>query len=180
MKETTVNKLPYPEDTDAPDGAAQIKALVDLLDTLKWGSRNLKPTLGLIQATTGATALESNFADVPGAVLEITPDVASNLAIVTFADLEETGPTSTTTIARPYSTIKLDAEADHSRWGTIQSGIIGNGTNITPFVRGTAVQGYVLALSAAKHTIKLRAKRSGASGNVNGAGSGFLYLLAAS
>jgi hypothetical protein len=41
VKETAVNKLPYPEDGDIPNGPAQIKALADALEAIKWPTANV-------------------------------------------------------------------------------------------------------------------------------------------
>jgi hypothetical protein len=150
MPETPVNKLPFPEDEDAPDGPVQVGALADALDVLKWGSRNLKPTLGVIAAT-GDLTLENAYADVPGAVLEITPAVASLLAVVATFDLDlNAGP------SQGYGTISLDA-ADQTPVANL---VCPAGTD----VEANVSQVYLLALTAAKHTIKMRGKKAVTNG----------------
>lgn len=81
-KTTTVNALPYPEDTDTPDGPAQFKALADALDVLRWGSRNLKPTAGeKIVAADFTLATGVGAKEITGSKIEITPAVDSKLFV---------------------------------------------------------------------------------------------------
>lgn len=80
-KTTTVNAIPYPEDSDVPNGPAQIKALAELLDTLQWGSRNLKPTVGKVSASGALAPVTEVETLIPGMILEITPAVDSYLIV---------------------------------------------------------------------------------------------------
>lgn len=168
-KTTTVNAIPYPEDADAPDGPVQIKALAELLDTLKWGSRNLKPTTGIVEATE-TLGLTGAYQDVKGTTLEITPAVASILKVTAVFEFRA-GEAE----ARYEGTMRLDA-ADQTPTARL------NVANVAPS-SANIPQVYSLALTAALHTIKMRAKRSsGASGGaVGGEGNTrYLYELVAS
>lgn len=169
MAETPVNKLPYPVDADIPNGPAQIKALADALDALKWGSRNLKPTAGVVQASE-SLSLSGAYQDVPGTSLEITPAVASILKVTAVFEFRAGEVT-----AEYAGTMRLDA-ADQTPLALL--GV----SNVSPS-KATVVQVYSLALTAALHTIKMRARRSsGASGGtLGGEGSTrYLYELIAS
>lgn len=42
MKTTAINKIPYAEDSDAPDYPTQGKEVAELLDTLQWPEGNIK------------------------------------------------------------------------------------------------------------------------------------------
>lgn len=181
MKETAVNKLPYPEDTDPPDGPGQIKALADVLDTLKYGSRNLKPSIGLVTGEAAeAFGTANTFVDVPGAKLEITPAVAGNLIVVTNLAVEAT--TTTITGGETFemqTSLKVDAEAELARVGLYK--FTGLTAPPLPFTI-SVMQFYVVPLTAAKHTIQLRARRSafGRRLNLPGNASGFAHALFAS
>lgn len=152
MKETAVNKLPKPEDTDAPDGPTQIGLLADTLDVLKWGSRNLKPTAGIVYGTGGSVFMLTSMTDVPGAVLEITPAVESKLLVTAVFDFA-TGATN-----KCEGTVRL-AATDQTPRAVMEDAVSSGG-------RGTCAQNYVLTLPAAtKSTIKLRCI-SGSTGAV--------------
>jgi hypothetical protein len=146
--ETSVNKIPFPLDADAPDGPTQIKALAELLDTLKWGSRNLKPTAGMLGPEIAPLELTGSYGDLPGITQEVTPAVASNIFVVGLFSMMEL--TAGGGIAE--GTLKLDA--------TDQLGPTAFGTVLNTYTASA----WILSLSAEKHTIKLRAKRSGGSG----------------
>jgi hypothetical protein len=148
---TAVNALPYPEDTDAPNGPAQIKALAEALDALKWGSRNLKPTLGVIAAS-GDLTLASGYEDVPGASVELpAPAVASLLVVIATFNIDlASGP------SEGYGTIRLD-ETDQTPYAKLECPA---GTD----VGGSHSQVYLLTLSVAKHTIKMRGKKGATNG----------------
>lgn len=171
--ETSVNKIPYPKDADAPDGPTQIKALAELLDTLKWGSRNLKPTAGIIAGNEDLT-LTTSYQDVPGAKLEYTPPVAVNLHILTVFDfLAE----STTPEHEPggepgeaFGSVKLDSAAEQTPLAKFDIDGLG---------RATVSQVHSLALTAAAHTIKLRAKKGGGNAVCGGTSTRAFYIVTA-
>lgn len=160
--ETSVNKIPFPLDADAPDGPTQIKALADLLDTLKWGSRNLKPVAG-VKAAGGNLALTTSYQDVPETTLEITPAVASILKVIAIFNFQ-----SIVSTEEALGTVRVDA-VDQSQPALAEGS-------------GTFAQVYAIPLTAAAHTIKLRAKvgAEGHTGECNGFGTQFLYELIAS
>lgn len=110
-------------------------------------SRKFKPTTNLVPAT-GNLALTGAFQDIPGAILEITPAIASLLKITAVFDLEvhPNGGNS-----KSVGTLSLDG-VDQERQAILQSNGV---TNLQ--IRGTMTQTYKLPLSAAKHTIKMRA-----------------------
>lgn len=165
-KETAVNKLKYPEDKDNPDGPTQIKELAEGLDVLKWGSRNLKPTVGLKKLSVEIKPVESTFQDA-GANLEITPAVASNLLLVTFSEFE-----CTEGAGNGESSYKLDSASESEQRAIF---------NATASVQGaTIAMPYLIALTAEAHTIKFRVRKSGSGKFRLGANSGFLYCLVAS
>lgn len=174
MKETA-NGLPYPEDTDSPDGPAQIKALADALDVLKWGSRNLKPTVGVVGCSADLN-LTNAYQDVPGTELKITPAVASTLLVVaSFNFIFETVDGN----YRAQGTMRLDS--------TDQEGRVANAGGLIKASIDTPVHGmqvYALALTAAAHTLKMRAKydvrETGGNIRIQDLGTAFLYALVAS
>lgn len=176
MGETTVNILPYPVDGDAPDGPAQIKALAEALDVLKWGSRNLKPTIGKVNGSGSVITLTASYADITNAKLEITPAVASTLLMICTFDLSVHANNSATT-AQAAGTINVDGADTSSPLADLQE--LAPATSVV--IGGTVSQTYAVALTAAAHTIKLRAKKvSGNEAACNPGNSGFLYALFAS
>lgn len=163
MKTTAVNSIPYPEDSDPPAGPQQIQELADLLDTLKWGSRNLKPTAGIVAASEDLT-LTTSYQDVPGATLEITPAVASKLlvtAVFAFSESSSGGASGTVNFNGEDQAIEARANADVSS------------------ASDTRAQVYSLDLAVEKNTIKLRAKYLGAKGKALAGSTRFLYQLVA-
>jgi hypothetical protein len=166
MKATTIWGIPYPEDTDPPDGPTQIKALADYLDTLKWGSRNLRTTDGIVAASGDLTLANGEWKDVPGASVEIAPVVASKLKVTAIFDLENNGS------------------------GLVEGALALNGTRQSAHVlhnqssglhRATLAQVFILTLPAEKHTIKLQAQRIGENtGKVEADHTRFLYEMVAS
>lgn len=162
--ETATYKFPSPEDSESPNGPAQIKALADKLEAAKWLSQSLKPTVG-VKATNVTTALGGSYADIPNTTLEITPAVSSNLVVVLAPWLLISG------FSTGWAIVSLDG-VDQER-AAVLSGAGGSNS-------GTPTQVMILALTAAKHTIKLRAKKEGAESGSIGVGSGYLYALFAS
>lgn len=188
-KTTTIHGLPYPEDADSPDGPAQIKALAEALDALKYGSRSLKPT-ALVAGASGTLSLTEAFQDVSGMVIEVAPAVASILLVTAVFDLEsivgKAEWSGDSFQAEAYGTVKLNSGADQTRQATllhIQSGKINpssglGGADGAYTLRGTFSQTYALALTAGSHTVKGRAKRNGnGKGNCksNSSLSGLLF-----
>ena len=162
-KTAAPHEIPYYLGTDKPpDMAAVTKAMADRLHLRL-------PTAGLVQAS-ASLGLTGSYQDVAGTTLEITPAVASILKVTAafeFRAGEVTGVYE--------GTMRLDA-ADQTPTACI--GV----TNVAPS-KIVVCQVYLLALTAAAHTIKMRAKRtSGASGGTLG-GEGntrYLYELVAS
>lgn len=206
MPATTSNGNPYPLDADAPDGPAQIKALAEALNSIpakllasdsveeakikdlavttkkianaaiatakladgavtepKLGdgagtSRKLKPTAGLIAASSNLV-LTGVYADVPGGVLVITPAVPSVLVVIATFQFSNSST---------IGSLSLDGETEDGR------AAVGTGA-------GVASQTYFIGLSAAKHTIKMRAKRTAeVTREALAEGTGLVYMLFAS
>jgi hypothetical protein len=166
--ESAVYKIPSPEDKDAPNGPAEFKAQADAIDAIKWLSRSLKPTIGVVQASEGFELPEA-YKDVPGTTLELTPAVASTLLVVANWHFQTAAA------------------------GTILSGTMSlNGVDQTPTglltvggsnaVYQTVPQVYALALPAEKNTIKMRAKSSTKSVvySLVAANTRYLYAMFAS
>ena len=149
------------------DGGVETSDLADAAVT----SRKAKLTAGIITPSTSLT-LTSSYKDVAGAVLEITPDVASNLLVVAIFDFHIIlGPITC------LGTLKVDAIAEESRHAesTVGSGVGGD--------RRTVSQVYLIPLSAAAHTIQMRAKgiiEAPGSGYVSSEYTQFLHVLTAS
>jgi hypothetical protein len=186
VKSTAVNALPYPEATDPPDGPSQFKGLAEALDVLGWGSRNLKPTIGVKQAAATLLELETaGFQDIAlaGGDLVLTPDVNSQLLVLATFDLmagtgNNTAPGAN--IAEAIGTIRLNSE-DQGRCAEVK--VQREGPMYRIENRVTATQFYSLALNAAtKYTIKMRAKRvelggTGGKGACYATNTGLLYVL---
>jgi hypothetical protein len=125
-------------------------------------SRKIKPTVGLITSTKNLT-LSGSWQDVPGAELTITPAVASKLKITAFFDLEGNvtckGAVSLDGVDQTTSTALM-------------------GPTVETYERHTVGQVWLLSLTAASHTIKLRAWGS-ASSTAHFPGTQALYELVA-
>lgn len=170
MGETTVNKLPWPEDGDAPDGPVQVKALADALDVLKWGPRNLKPDAGVkTSATEAGQTITESYADVTGfSTLTITPAVTSLLLVTAVFDfqVEQTGSSVGSAFTFDVQgTVRLDS-SDQTPVARLL-GAVGMNAAGDYRERATVTQVYALALTAAEHTVKPRVKR----GELIGGGS---------
>lgn len=115
--------------------------------------------------------LTSSYQDVPGASLEITPTVESKLIVLAAYNFTFTEHVQG---FKYYGTLKVDS-------GSEQSNVAKLGGNNASF-EATVFQPYVLTLSAAKHTINMRAKgevNAAASPKVLKTNTGFVYLLLA-
>jgi hypothetical protein len=148
-------------------------------------SRKAKLTAGVIAATENLT-LTTSYQDVPGAVLEITPAVASILKVTAVFDLEVFLSTSDAAAGQSVEALgnaKLNSGSELSQVARVK--IIPTGEQVgDPYaaggVRNTVVEIYAISLTAALNVIKLRAKR-GAAGTAScyAAGTAFLYELIA-
>lgn len=142
----------------------------------KLGSPKLAPTVGSAAATENLT-LTTSYQDVPGGKLEITPTAAGKLLVVTvFTFAVESGvPVESVTA---LGTLKLDSESEQAALAEL---IFGSEEEVQEEMTATATQVYALTLTAAAHTIKMRAKR-GASGTglCKATSSRMLYALFAS
>jgi hypothetical protein len=160
MKATPIAGLPFPDDTDAPDGPVQIGGLAAALDPL------VKPQRGIKSASEGFELPEA-YKDVPGTTLEITPPTASTLLVVGTWHFQSAGAG---TILQ--GTMSLDG-VDQAAVALLTVG----GANAH---YQTVSQVYALALAAAeKHTIKMRAKSSTKSVvySLVAANTRFLYAM---
>lgn len=112
-------------------------------------SRKFKPTGGDVEASENL-ALAGAYANVPGALLKITPVVASILKVEATWDLE-IHPNGG--ISQALGTLSVDG-VDQER----EANFLGNTINNVQ-LRGTKTQTYRLALTAAEHTIRMRAAK---------------------
>lgn len=173
-KETSVNKLSYPEDTDVPNAPAQLKSLAETLDTLKWGSRNLKPTIGVVYSTADVS-LGTSYADITGLSITVEPAVTSKLLVVASFRMKAVSPPASGGPAFPEASIKVDSEEESTNVGSVE---VAEGTTGKP---DYAVQMYAVSLASGSHTIKGRGKRNTAgTGSEVKKGSALLYALFAS
>jgi hypothetical protein len=203
--QTTRFDLPYPQDSDSPNGPAQIGALALLLD-------QILPGFGVKAASGADMDLSGAYVDVPGASQAITPAVPSKGIVLAIFDFlieqvissglqggvtnlalsaEEVG-------AKLAGTLNVDG-ADQSKparlgagnrtyWEMQGANVNGGGLGMNAVienrvqVRATVFQLYQVTLSAAAHTLKLRAKIETATGGPDVAkciisGTQFGYLI---
>lgn len=179
--ESATYKIPSPEDGDVPNGPAQFKAQADKVDAIKWLSQNLKPTTGVVVPSEQLITTTS-YQDLPGAILEITPVVASIILITaTFDCILSYSESLGGFEQRILGTIKVDAAAEETNTAFFEANqsaaLTGNRSH-----RATVSQVYRIALTAAKHTIKMRAKQTvgTVTASVQEEGSRFIYQLVAS
>lgn len=124
-------------------------------------SQKLKPTVGIISSTADLT-LSGSFQDIAGTELKITPAVASKLKVTAFFDLEGN--------ASCDGCLNLD--------GVDQTAALAHmGPTVETFERHTVGQVFLLTLTAAAHTIKMRARGVGIAHHPN---TQALYELVAS
>jgi hypothetical protein len=165
--ETAINKIPYPKDTDAPDGPTQIKALAELLDTLKWGYRNLKVPVGVLPMTAESLSLTESYQDITGAKLEIEPLKTVKLLVAATFEMA-----CVEADAAMRGAIKVDSESERERVARFQGPLN---------ARATVALVDMITLAEGAHTIKLRAKRDSAkAGNVVKLGTQLAYLYVVS
>lgn len=137
-------------------------------------SRKMKPTTGLVAASADL-ALTEAYQDITGTTLEITPAVASILLVTTVFDIEI--HPNAEKAATGIGTLSVDA-VDQERVAQKQALIVPTGNAV---LRDTVFQQYRLALTAAKHTIKMRCKKTGAEPmKVYKTNTCFMYQLVAS
>lgn len=148
-------------------------------------SRKIKLTSGVV-AQSEDLALTVAYQEVPGSKLEITPPVASIIKIEVVFDLEtttggNTGPECN--VGEALGILLLDGA---EQVGIARTKIQRDGPMYRIYVRKTVTQVYRLALTAAKHTILLQAKKveaggvGGIQGNCYAAGTRYVYDLSAS
>lgn len=126
-------------------------------------SRKLKPTRGVINAN-ATLALTEAYQTVPGMELNITPEVESKLLIIMQIGMIELAGSA-------WGTIKVDAEAENTELCEVGKETQWKGHQI-----------YYVTLTAAAHTILMRAKRGITAGcKTGGAGECkmFYELMAA-
>jgi hypothetical protein len=130
-------------------------------------TRKFKPTAGVVYSNVDLV-LGAAYADAPGAVLEITPAVAGILRVIIVI---RRGGVNGGPVA---GTLGVDGVDIASPNALIEE-------TATEWKEGSATQVYDVALTAAKHTIKLRAKKaSGTAAQLQSLHSGFAYELRAS
>lgn len=147
------------------DGAVSTPKLADGAVT----SRKYTPTSGIVRAGVEKGLVDgAAYVDVPNTELNVTPLVASKLLVLLCFDATASGVGGGTS-----GTISVD--------GADQGPIInwGNGGATESWQRQNGFQVYEVDLTAAKHTIKMRAKGTGGNLGV-GANSSYWWRLAAS
>ena len=149
--------LTVPTSADYDPGQADVpRAFRDYTDSLDDAiAQRVRPLVGVEVAT--GEALELNaalYVDVPGTTLEIAPAAAGRLLVTAVFAFQIPGGTPNST---GYGTISVD--------GVDQSGeALLNRSEIGPRMQSTVSQVYDVPLSAAAHTIKMRAKGEGGPG----------------
>jgi len=140
------------EETKIKDGAAT--------------SRKLKPTIGIKQAT--ALTPKAEVQDIPGCTLEITPSVLSFLKVTAVWGMTAAG-------------VGAIVEGHLSLDGATQTrkAYRGNGGGTDAWMEVMLTQVYLLELTAALHTIKLRCLASGGELSMAHANTGYVYELVA-
>ena len=119
-------------------------------------SKKLKPTAGVITAS-GESTLTASYADVSGAKLEITPSVASLLLVTAVFDFEVETVATPGAVVEAVGSLKVDSESEQSIGAIFSKKSLGT----VDALRNSASQTYALSLTAATHTIKMRAKKNG-------------------
>ena len=148
-------------------------------------SPRVKLTAGRVSAS-GDLDLTGSYADVPGASLTITPMVESKLLVTASFDFKvdsfSTGAPAYVPKIECIGSIKLDAAAESSTLAILEREESAAG-DVPLMIRVTCVQTYELTLTAAEHTIKLRAKSGFEAGTSYETcfkdGTGFTYILLA-
>lgn len=181
---------PYFLGTDKPpDMAAVTKAGADkthanlaTVAAAVLGSSQLKPTAG-IKAASADLTLTGSYQDVAlsGGNLVITPTVASTLLVIAIFDLRITLGTGAGKEGVAFGTIRLDS-TDQTPIAKNELDLVALESVVTNTGSAATVsQVYALALTAAEHTIKMRAMFSrGASAKVEADNTRMLYALFAS
>lgn len=179
MTESSIYKIPSPVDGDDPDGPVQVKAAADKIDAIKWLSRSLRPTTGVLTLLEDQTLTTSYVDAEAGAVdliAKITPSVDSLLKIDAALIFQIAHEDSS--FAEVFATIKVNAEADDANpvfarhYGG--SGFIGTELHKIP------VPGFWMPelKAGGERTVKIRVKKSsGAHVCKLLAGSRFAYTL---
>lgn len=169
------NSIGAPEIISGAVGTDEIAALAVLEGELAdraVTSRKFKPTVGsvLLNADTTLTGVSRAFVDLPGAVVRLTPSVASNLIVIAY-----------------FQAFAFNAGG--RLLGRINAGAAGNSDSPvvtvldTALGRNSVVRPAVIPLTASvEHTIKLQATNDEGVGNAlrcEAGGSGFTYILVA-
>lgn len=109
-------------------------------------SRNLKPTYGRLQATSNLT-LSTALQDIPGCTVTFSPATASNVLV--WGVFAANGNSAVTAGDLMQGALVVDGTAQGSSATFVFSTIT---------ARATVTQVWLIALSAASHTIKLQAQ----------------------
>jgi hypothetical protein len=130
-------------------------------------SPKAKLTAGIVEAS-GDLVLTTSYQDVAGTELKITPAVASYLKVTAVFDFRITEG------GRALGSMSVDGSTQlHTAHLTTPNSTENSAT--------TTAQVYLLSLTAASHTVMMRAKREGGgTGNCFKANTLFLYELIAS
>ena len=144
------------------------------LDT---GDGRLVQTTGIAAASAGLT-LSASYADVVGATVTFTPDVACYALVTTFFKFQIIAPdTGEDCSCSGILVVDGVAESPEAEF------IVGTHASTGPSYTATVGQVHRVALTAAAHTLKLQAKKTVSSGTVVASAgitnTRFLYQLVA-
>jgi hypothetical protein len=127
-------------------------------------ARKYKATVGEKPMTAESVVLGEAYADLTGCKLEITPNVASVLRVTGIFDV-----TIIEAEGEFEGSVKVDAEAEKTPLARFRTTAVSS--------RATVTQSWVIPLTAAAHTITLRAKRGPKKVTVFKSGTQMIYEL---
>lgn len=153
---SSVYEFPWPGDSQAPNGPLEFEELAKKADAVKWLSRSLKPVSGVRVGSGAIITLTGSYQDVTGTTLEITPEVASYIRINAVFGLNVQENNAVAIPTEALGTMSVDGVDQTSPLANLS--VLVPSTNAA--VGATVAAHYLLPLSAAKHTIKMRAKKN--------------------
>lgn len=152
---TTASKAAAGNDARFPAGADIVET--DVADGAV-SSRKLKPTVGT-KAASADLALGTSYADIAltGGDLSITPAVASLLKVTAVFNFRLIGTVSTEGYMEARGTINLDGADQTAEAYALH--LSDSPASSADTLNVTVTQVYLLSLTAAAHTIKMRGRR---------------------
>lgn len=140
-------------------------------------SRKTRLTADVKRQSVGPLALEASYKDITGTSFELTPSVASNLIVTATFQFSFTGGEGSA-LQQAIGTLNIDGS---DQTGVATYKVVGE-TNLKSFsnIQITVSQSYILALTAIKHTMKLRARKVGTLTIESFENTSLAYILVAS